>query len=88
LVVILERSRLAVGFPLSLNGPLDECPWSSAGFDFEIDEAAFDVTNILEVARFRDRALANDQEARLRLAARSPALKGVTISRHCRLRYR
>src|ERR1022692_4445246 len=88
LVVVLELSGLAVGFPLSLNSPFDNGLWCSAGFDFEIDETTLDMPDIIEVALLRSRPLTDYQEAPLRLTAWSAASKVVTISRHCHLRSR
>src|ERR1035438_2297431 len=85
LVVVLELSRLAVRFSLSFNGPFDEGPWRTAGFDLEIDQAALGVPDISEVTWLSDCALADNQEARLRLTVRPAASKVVMISRHYHL---
>ena len=67
-VGVLAALGLGLRILLELDGQLHHCFGNAAGYNFHFDQAALLKTEVPEIARLGDLAVADDQETRERLA--------------------
>jgi len=84
-IVVLLLDCVAVRLILQRNRTFDHCLGRAARLDLQLDQAPLDMPDILEVTRFGNSPLADNQKSWLRLNARWAAAQRVTSFHYCRL---
>jgi len=64
LILVLVASCSCCSIPLHLHGTFDQGLWRSPSAKFQLDEAAFQMADLLKIRWLRQCALANDQKSR------------------------